>query len=439
MLNFSSLRSRLLVGFIPVAVILLVPCAYALISLGALGERFQTAYSDAIMPMQKWGDVRTEIASAMNLVGYHIAEMNPDSMAKGENLAIEHLRQVDKLMDGMNNLEGTTDVRQQWTKLRSIMEGCLDQSKKFLKVQADATMKSEEVLELSKKISELLKARLAGAATQLDEYRDLSLSLNNRLKTQVALAGAAAFFVALAVGLLLAKSIALPVKDLAGVADQISEGKLGAQIPAQDRNDELGNLAKSFNRMLGSLRAQTSQVQEGTEILASAVSAIGAIIAEVSAAVNQMSTAISETSATVVEARQSADLSSQNAKAVAEKANKASTTFISGRTATEDTAEGIRRIKDSMESIRMVVQELHGQSETIGNIMGSVQDIADQSNLLAVNASIEAARAGDQGKGFAVVAQEIKTLADQSRNSANEVRLILESTRQRVNSVLFGH
>ena len=436
MLNFSSLRSKLLLALIPLAVILLVPCAYALISLGALGDRVQSAYGAAIMPMQKWGDVRIEIASAMNLVRYHIAEMNPDRMAKAESLALEHFRHVDKLMEGMSKLEGSKEVRHQWNELRTIMEGCLDESKKFLKVQADAKMKSEGVLDLSKNMSELLKARLAAAAVQLDKYRVLSLKLSRRLKIQVALAGVAAFLVALAVGLLLARSLARPVRDLAGVADQVAEGNLGAQIPTQDRKDELGTLARSFNHMLSSLRAQTSQVQQASEILASSVSEIGTIISQVAAAVRQTSAAISETSTTVEEVRQSAKLSSQKASAVAETAMQAATACESGRTATEETAEGIHRIKESMESISMEVQELHEQSDAIGNLMASVQDIADQSNLLAVNASIEAARAGEQGKGFAVVAQEIKTLADESRDSANHVRSILGSIRQRIDSVL---
>ncbi|MFH1115359.1 MAG: methyl-accepting chemotaxis protein [Pseudomonadota bacterium] len=438
MLNFSSLRSRLLMGLIPAAVILLIPCAYAIISLGALTERVQTAYGAAIMPMQKWGEVRNEIASAMNLVGYHIAEMNPDRMAKAEDAAIGHFRQVDKLMEGLNKLEGSDEVTSQWSQLREIIKGCLDESKKFLKIQAEARMKSEEVLDLSGRLSELLKARLAAAAVQLDEFRVLSHTLNRQLKIQVALAGTAAFLIAVGRGLLLAKSMAHPVRDLAGVADQVSEGNLDARIPAQDRNDELGTLARSFNRMLDSLRTQTGQVQQATEILASAVSKIGSIISQVAAAIRETSTAISETSTTVEEARQSAELSSQKARAVAETAIKAATACASGRTATQETAQGIHRIKDSMESIRKAVEELHQQSESIGHLMGSVQDIAEQSNLLAVNASIEAARAGEQGKGFAVVAQEIKTLADESKDSAAAVRSILGRTRHRIDSVLLA-
>ena len=91
-----------------------------------------------------------------------------------------------------------------------------------------------------------------------------------------------------------------------------------------------------------------------------------------------------------------------------------------------------------MESIGETVVRLSENSRTIGEIIESVQDIADQSNLLAVNASIEAARAGDYGKGFAVVAHEIKSLADQSKQATNQVRNILEEIRQWVSAVVMA-
>ncbi len=91
-----------------------------------------------------------------------------------------------------------------------------------------------------------------------------------------------------------------------------------------------------------------------------------------------------------------------------------------------------------MESIAETVVKLSDQSQAIEEIIGAVQDLADQSNLLAVNASIEAARAGDHGKGFAVVAHEIKTLADQSREATAQVRAILDDTRKWVSAVVMA-
>ena len=110
----------------------------------------------------------------------------------------------------------------------------------------------------------------------------------------------------------------------------------------------------------------------------------------------------------------------------------------SGSEATQRTVEKINLIRDQMQSIGETVVTLSEQSQAIEDIVSSVQDLADQSNLLAVNASIEAARAGDQGKGFAVVSQEIKTLADESKEATDQIRAILDDTRKWVGAVVMA-
>jgi methyl-accepting chemotaxis protein len=109
-----------------------------------------------------------------------------------------------------------------------------------------------------------------------------------------------------------------------------------------------------------------------------------------------------------------------------------------GKKATDDTIERMNLIREQMDTIGQTVIRLSDQSQAIEEIIVAVQDLADQSNLLAVNASIEAARAGEHGKGFAVVAQEIKSLADQSKQATAQVRGILDDTRKWVNAVVMA-
>ena len=96
-----------------------------------------------------------------------------------------------------------------------------------------------------------------------------------------------------------------------------------------------------------------------------------------------------------------------------------------GRKSVESAIEGMQRIREQMESIAESIVQLSEQSQAIGEIIATVNDLAEQSNLLAVNAAIEAAKAGEQGKGFAVVAQEVKSLAEQSKQATAQVRTIL--------------
>ncbi|KAA0247852.1 MAG: hypothetical protein EDM75_14275, partial [Chlorobiota bacterium] len=126
------------------------------------------------------------------------------------------------------------------------------------------------------------------------------------------------------------------------------------------------------------------------------------------------------------------------AKEVAERSQQSFDISAAGQESTRSTIEGIQRFGTHMNSISDNILKLSERSRLIGEIIAAVNDIAEQSNLLAVNASIEAARAGEQGKGFAVVAQEIRNLAEQSKQSTSQVRLILQDIQNFVNSAVLS-
>jgi methyl-accepting chemotaxis protein len=181
-------------------------------------------------------------------------------------------------------------------------------------------------------------------------------------------------------------------------------------------------LTQSIFRVIKTLG---QEMREGANVLASSAAEILATTTQVAAGAAETASAVSETTATVEEVKQTAGVSSQKAKYVSESAQKVSQVSQAGRKSVESTMEGILRIEEQMESIAGSIVRLSEQSQAIGEIIASVNDLAEQSNLLAVNAAIEAARAGEQGKGFAVVAQEIKSLAEQSRRATAQVRTIL--------------
>jgi methyl-accepting chemotaxis protein len=172
-------------------------------------------------------------------------------------------------------------------------------------------------------------------------------------------------------------------------------------------------------------RSITRQLRETIAQLSSSSAQILATTSQVAAGAAETASAVSETTATVEEVKQTAQVSSQKAKYVSESAQKVSQVSHSGKRAVEETVQGMHRIQEQMESIAESIVRLSEQSQAIGEIIASVNDLAEQSNLLAVNAAIEAARAGEQGKGFVVVAQEVKSLADQSKQATSQVRSIL--------------
>ena len=216
--------------------------------------------------------------------------------------------------------------------------------------------------------------------------------------------------------------MARSLRTMAGVAEQIASGDLRANVQPQSPSDVLGN---AFVRMIENLRRQIGSMAEGASVLGTAASEIVASTAQLASGATESAAAVSQTTTTVEEVRQTAQLTSQKVKGVADSAQKAVQISHTGRKSTEEVVTGMERIRAQMESIAESMMRLSEQSQTIGQIIATVEDLSAQSNLLAVNAAIEAAKAGEHGKGFGVVAQEVKSLAEQSRQATDRVRTIL--------------
>lgn len=278
--------------------------------------------------------------------------------------------------------------------------------------------------------------------------------------------------VVILIGLVVIRNITEPLKQAVGVAEQIAVGDLSVTVPVDDRWDEFGILLQSFHRMVKSLqtvaiaaeriaqgdlsvtiqpqspqdtmgnvlvklvqniREITQQIQNGVSLLSSTTSEILAATAQVAAGATQTASAVTETAATVEQVKQTSLVASQKAKVVSENAQVTAQVSRTGEQSVEEAIGRMERIREQMESIADSVIKLGEQSRAIGEIITSVNDLADQSNLLAVNAAIEAANAGDHGKGFAVVAQEVKNLAEQSKQATAQVRTILSDIQKATN------
>ena len=231
--------------------------------------------------------------------------------------------------------------------------------------------------------------------------------------------------ITLPISMRLHATIANPIREIAEAVSGIAAGDLTVHMGLGARKDELGVLSQKISEMTENLRAQIQGLTEGANLLGSAANKIVASTSQLVASTSESAAAVSETSTTVDEVRQTAQLASQKAKLVSDIAQKAAQSSQNGRKSNEDVVVGMSRIRQQMEAIATSMVRLSEQSQTIGQIIATVEDLSSQSNLLAVNAAMEAAKAGEHGKGFGVVAQEVKSLAEQSRQATNQVRTIL--------------
>jgi PAS domain S-box-containing protein len=216
------------------------------------------------------------------------------------------------------------------------------------------------------------------------------------------------------------------VVGVIGVSMDVTERKQ-AEEELRKYRDQLEDMVKQRTADLSNV---LMEVKETVNVLVSSSNQILAATNQVASGTAETATAISETTTTVEEVQQAAKLSAEKAKNVANSAQRVAQVSQNGQKAVDETTNSMNRIREQMDSIAQTVVRLSEQSQSIGGIIASVTEIADQSNLLAVNAAIEAAKAGEQGKGFAVVAQEIKNLAGQSKQATSQVRNILNDVQK---------
>ncbi len=255
-----------------------------------------------------------------------------------------------------------------------------------------------------------------------------------------------------------AEALALGIKEVRPLTGQLVD-KVGAFRERQMRLEAEGRaataatvrrlslatagvalLAVAAGLAIGLLltRSITRQLREAISQLSSSSAEIVATTTQVASGAAETATAVGETTTTVAEVKQTAEVASQKARYVSEAAQKAAQVSQTGRASVEAAIEGMQRIRGLMESVGESIVRLSEQSGAIGEIIATVNDVAEQSNLLAVNAAIEAAKAGEHGKGFAVVAHEVKSLAQQSRQATAQVRAILNDIQKATSTAVMA-
>ncbi|SMF28229.1 Methyl-accepting chemotaxis protein [Azospirillum oryzae] len=298
---------------------------------------------------------------------------------------------------------------------------------------AEALLRRQRVDELRKN----MEARIAQAQTAIDHLTqagraDIRSIYNSAIQSSV-IALVVVFLIAVGVAYLIGSSITRRLGRAIDFVTKVGHGDLTQEIAIAGK-DELAILGQHLNEMAGRLKSMARTTRETAESVHAATAQIRASTQQQSASVAEQLAAVEQTTATLSEITESGAQINRRAQDVSHGAQTVASSSHSGMKAVDDTIQAMDAIREQAEAVAENIVMLSERTQAIGEIIVTVNDIAERCHLLALNAAIEAAAAGEHGRTFSIVAGEIKSLADQSKEATAQVRSNLSEIQHGINA-----
>jgi len=307
--------------------------------------------------------------------------------------------------------------------------------------QLESRMRSLSQADKTEELRALINTEVQANSEQINQVMDSLVRINTdqTRETNATAASQYGTAFALVIGLLVAatvltflcaflltRSIVKPIDDALKAAEQIADGDLTHSINA-DGTDEAARLLRAMARMQDKLRETLHQISGSATQLASAAEELNAVTDESARGLQQQNNEIEQAATAVTEMTSAVEEVARNAVSTSEASSDASRSAGDGRDLVMETVGAIERMSGDVQATAKLITHLAEQSRDIGKVLDVIRGLADQTNLLALNAAIEAARAGEAGRGFAVVADEVRALAHRTQQSTSEIERMIGS------------
>ena len=439
-----TVKQRIILGFSAVVLIMAVLSAIAYVRLRGIEAQATALHGESIPGLYLMGKLHAVSIETYTSTQQHVLEQNPAAMQ--QIMEFIHQKTLERL-DLLKQYEPTITTarnREMYEATKTALAPYMVVRTQVLKLSADpktkpqaAAMLRDQLQPLYDKLQEAIQAEVELDKNTPDEAGLRIQAAAASARTTILVSLGIGLLFALASGFLLVQAINRPLVKLVSAMGKMRGGDFSQKLKL-DREDEFGVLAEGLNLMGTELRTLIGNVQKSGLQVNTSATEIAATSQEQLSTANEIAATTSEISATSKQISATSKELVQTMKEVAEIAEKTATLATSGQTGLTRMKGTIQQIVEASGAIHTRLEILSEKAGKIGSVVTTIIKVADQTNLLSLNAAIEAEKAGDVGRGFAVVATEIRRLADQTAGATTDIEQTVKEMQSAVAAGVMG-
>ena len=443
-LRNMNIAPRAFLGFALIGTLMLILGAGALLQMGQIRSAAEDISTSSVPSIQNL-DEFTQLTLRLRVLSYRLLiNREPDVQQKTMELLDLRNQEIRTAQTEYEKYISSPQERAVYERYQQLMGNYrqLEDRMRSLSRNGDIdqlrALLNTELLENSEAINKELNSLMRINGQQIAEANQRASDMYSAAIKLVVFLLLLATALTIACALLLTRSITQPITQALEAAEAIAEGNLTRPIKV-DGSDEAGRLLQAMAKMQGKLRDTLQRISGSVTQLASAAEELNCVTDESAKGLTQQNNEIEQAATAVNEMTSAVEEVARNAVSTSEASKNATASAGDGRDLVLETVSAIERMSGDVQSTATLIGNLAAESRDIGKVLDVIRGLADQTNLLALNAAIEAARAGEAGRGFAVVADEVRALAHRTQQSTSEIERMIGSiqggTEQAVDSM----